>query len=149
VKHPASHILRQLLIDATILEVTEGSPVKDWACYLGFLPDGAPAPDNAACSYDTPGLLDGRLMKTGENIIHHGVQIKVRSKTYISGWRKIYDVAQKFETVKHATVVLEGTSYNVQAVSQVGSILSLGVDEGTKRRDLFTLNVAVSLSLNP
>lgn len=148
-KHPASEILRKLLLDDAIVELTEGTPVKPWACYLGSLPDGAGIPDNAVASYDTPGLTDGRLMKTGENIIHHGVQIKVRGKAYITGWRKIYDIAQKFEKVKHTTVVVEDTSYNVQAVSQVGTILSLGVDEGTKRRDLFTLNVVVSLSLNP
>lgn len=147
--HPASEVLRQLLLDKALVEVTEGTPVKDWAAYLSFLPDGAPAPDNAVAIYDTPGLTDGRIMKTGENIIHHGVQVKFRAKTYILGWRKANDVAQEFEKVLRRTVTVETSTYKVQAISQVGTILSLGVDEGTKRRDLFTLNVIVSLSLNP
>lgn len=143
-KHPASHVLRHWLVVKGHINLPVGTPPPEWSSFLSSMAD---APDNAAALYDTPGLKDGRLHKTGENIIHHGVQIKIRSATYIKGWRKIYDIAQAFETLKNEQLLLEDTNYKIQAVSQAGTILALGVEEGTKRRDLFTLNVIVTLSV--
>lgn len=50
----------------------------DWPAYAGDEPD---QPDNCVTVYRSADQLDGRVLSTGQNLKHPGIQIKVRGRT--------------------------------------------------------------------
>ena len=141
-KHPQSSIFRQLLIDADFLNESSDS---EWPSFISSMPDGETVVSNCAALYDTPGLGDGRLMSTGENIIHFGVMIHVRSDDYMLGWDKLNDICQYAETVKNCLVIVESSSYNVVNIRQSSNQYSLGQEKTTKRREIFGCNFLLTV----
>ena len=144
---PPSLILATKLIDLAIF--TDPAVAGAFPIYVSLLPDGDEIENDAAAIYDTKGDKDGRLMK-GDNILHYGVQVKVRSRTYAVGWDKINAVAAAFEPIDQATTVSVGgsggTAYKLVNISQTSPPLSMGLEEGTKRRNLFTVNFLCTLT---
>lgn len=134
-----SNLIRQHLIEAGLSPAAQAP----WYCYVSFLPND---PDNALCVFDTPGRPDGRIMRTGEQIIHPGVQIMVRSKTYLEGWKKTRQIATKLDEVRQISIALEsGVPYTLVNVSRQGDIFPLGMDEADdRRRYRFVINAMVT-----
>jgi len=125
----------QLLLDAEL--------VDGWGLFMGFLPD---EPDTAVCVYDTAGMLDGRMMRTGEKIEHPGIQIRVRGPVYKDAWTKANLIALALDTVQKNVVTTEEESYIVHNVSRTGAIIPVGVeDAGRVRRHHFTMNMILTL----
>ena len=139
-----SVILRQLLIDNSV--GTDPTDESDWPIYVSHEPDGDGIEDDLITIYDTSATKDGRLM-TGANIIHEGCMLRVRVRGYTAGWAKMRSIYNTLENVLRNTVVIGAVTYNMQNVNIMSSILPLGIPEDdTKRRDLFTLNILITIN---
>lgn len=134
-----SEIIRQLLIDLGL-----GAEENEWTTYVGFLPD---KPDNAICVYDTAGKMDGRLMVTGEQIEHPGVQIRVRGLSYSEVWNKATAIALNLDAQRKISVVTSSEeAYIVHNVSRSGAIIPIGIEDTEgRRRHHFTINMILTL----
>lgn len=140
--HSPAYVLRRLLIT---LGVAVDSQTGDWSAYTGFLPDD---PDTAIATYDTAGQKDGRMMATGETLIHPGAQIRVRSSDYSAAYARAKAIADGVDVVLMASVVMTNPdeTWIVHAISRQGDIINMGMEgEGDRRRHNFTINVTMTL----
>ena len=143
--HTPAYILAALLTKVGVEIFTPPSEAEAWPLYISHEPDGPRVEDNCGTVYDTEGVKDGRVM-SGENIFHHGVQLRIRTGQYTDGWVKAEEAAVYLETVQEEEVDIGEETYQIDAVTQTSPILPLGQEEGTsKRRELFTVNFLVSL----
>lgn len=137
-------VIRQFLIDRGL-----GSADADgsWPVFTSFLPDVS---DFAICVYDTPGTMDGRIMATGERVIHPGFQIRVTSPLYETGYEKATAIALALDGVNRTNVVISSEeSYLLHNVTRTSPVLSLGVpEEGDRRRHNFTVNAVMTVTSN-
>lgn len=140
-KSPAE-IIRQLLVD---LELVQDSQDATWSAFVGFLPD---SPDCAVCVYDTEGRPDGRIMGSGEQIEHPGIQIRIRGPVYRTVWDKVKEIADALSANSGVTVAFESEdAYLVHNISRTGGIMTLGVEvQGSRRNHNFAINAVVTLS---
>src|SRR5678816_1809962 len=95
--YPTANIIRQLMLETSL-----GG--TDWPVFVGYLPD---LPDNAICVYDTAGRLDGRIMRTGEQIEHAGIQTRVRGLNYLAVQAKALAIADMFDVQFNSEVEME------------------------------------------
>jgi hypothetical protein len=137
--HPPSDILRRLLVNAGIC-----SENGEWPAFVSFLP---PEPDASIGIFDTMGMPDGRLMRTGERIEHPGLQIWIRSLDYLTGWTKGYTICKEIDAVAGVYVEYSAEEmYIVQNISRIGTLLPLGVEEESgKRRHNFSINAITTI----
>lgn len=138
-----AYIVAQYLINEGVLGDPLGTSLE-WPLYHGHLPDHAGLPDDVAATYDTEGVKDGRLM-SGPNVVHHGLQVIVRALSSQEGWSKIHEVCAALEAINAAGVTIDSVDYTIVNVSQRGTIMSMGLEGGTKRRSLFSVNFTVTL----
>jgi len=136
-------VIRQLLIDLSLGGRLDGS----WPVFVSFLPG---TPDSALCVYDTSGRPDGRIMVTGEKVIHPGIQIMVRGFVYPDARAKAESIAVALDAQQRSEVVMESdASYILHNVSRTGDIIPLGMEqEGDRRRHLFSINAVVTIKPN-
>lgn len=142
--HAPAEVLRSYLVGEGVLGDPEGSSLT-WPGYVGFLPDKEDVPDDAASLHDTEGTKDGRLMR-GTNILHPGITVLVRARDYDEGWTKAQAIASALEEATGDTEVVGATTYTLRNVSQQGPVIALGLEEGTRRRFLFSINFLATLS---
>lgn len=137
---PPADIIRQLLIDLGL-----GAAVGDWTTYVSFLPSD---PEKALCVYDTVGRIDGRLMQTGEQIEHPGIQIRVRGADYVTTWEKAKAIALALDAVNQNLVSISSDeTYTINNVSRSGPVIPLGMEvEGTARHYHFTINAVLTIT---
>jgi len=138
-----AEIIRQLLLDLDLGGEVAGS----WPVFVSFLPG---TPDSALCVYDTAGKQDGRIMSTGDQVIHPGIQIMVRGFVYPEARAKAESIAAALDAQQRSEVVMESdASYILHNVSRTGDIIPLGVEqEGDRRRHLFSINAVVTINQN-
>jgi hypothetical protein len=132
-------IIRQLLLDLGLVAAT-----GDWTTYVSFLPE---SPDNAVCVYDTAGKLDGRVMSTGEQQTHPGIQIRVRGLSYPAVWAKSNAIATGLDSLGRVLIAMSSSeAHTLLNVSRTGDIIPVGMEEeGGRRRHHFTINAVVTL----
>lgn len=137
---PPSSIIRKLLID---LDLGEASG-NEWKVYTAFLPD---TPDKAIVVYDTAGREDGRIMVTGEKVIHSGVSIQVRARDYLETRRKIERIGSLLDQQRRVVVTVNALDrYRVHNISRAGDILNMGMEpQGDKRRHYQSINATLTL----
>lgn len=136
-------------IAAEYLIETSGSMVRydsgsSWPLFVSHMPDGPNVPTDCGCIYDTSGVLDGKLM-AGIVIEHPGIQLRVRSRDYQTGWAKIEATALVLDAINYDTLTKNSLEYELQNFSRTSGIVSLGLERGTNRRFLFTVNFAVTI----
>src|SRR5687768_5759044 len=95
---PAARIIRRLLIT-----LNHGTEAGAWPIYAANLPA---SPDSAIAVYDTAGLLQGRIMRTGEQIKKPGIQIRVRGIEYLPTFTKVQEIADALDTMLGTTVTI-------------------------------------------
>ena len=139
---PAS-ILAYYIIN-TLGTFTSPADGSTWPLFETHLPDGRNVEDNSAVIFDTTGVKDGRLM-TGLVPMHFGILVRLRSLDHEIGYAKVEDLAADLDTVLRAEVSIGANDYIIQNVSRSSPIVPLGIEEGTKRRFVFTINFLVSL----
>jgi hypothetical protein len=136
-------LIHELLLDLLLAHTS----VTDWEVFTGYMPD---QPNKAICVYDTAGRLDGRIMRTGEQIVHPGIMILLRSDTYPEGYNQIKEIANQLDLVclpvLGRTVILNSTAiYTLQNISRTGDIHPLGMMEDDRKRFHFSINAVLTL----
>lgn len=140
-EHSPADILRNLLVNLGL--GTTPSDSGSWPVYASLMPD---TPDNVITLIDTAGVKQGRIQTSGEIQEHYGVQLLIRSTTHPVGYTKAQALAVALdENIQNNTVTISGTTYDVDAVSRRGNVLSLGEEEESNRR-LFSINAIVSIN---
>lgn len=139
--HSPADIVRWLLISQG-----KGTDPEDGLAWPIFTNNEHSTPDNCITTYDTSGILDGRIQSSGEMTEHFGFQIRVRSQSHNVGWRKINDLKTQIDQgIKLDTIVINSSSYLVESITRSGGILALGKESPTSQRLVFTLNAIVAL----
>ena len=133
----ANYIISTL---ATMTDPSDGS--DDWPLYTSHLPDKTDVETNCGAIFDTTGVNDIRQMN-GAVPQHPGIQLRVRSKDYNTGYAKIENVANALDEVANASLEINALEFEIQNVSRTSGIISLGTDE--KRRFHFTINFILTL----
>ena len=144
---PPSEILRQLLIIKGLGVLPSTREKTDpWPVYISHEPDGDEEDTNLITIYDVSGVKDGRLM-TGSLVQHPGCQIRIRSRPFLVGWSRAKAIFELFESVLREELVIDTITYSIQNISITSPILPLGImEDDTKKRDIFTLNVLLTIN---
>lgn len=123
-------------------------PHSIWPIYYGFLPGIPAVPANVIAVYDPVGYKDGRIMKTGETIVHPGIQLRVRSSTYSVAYDKMQRLAKALDNIRRESIIVENELYVIESVTRAGSPISLGLEESTNRV-ILVVNSLITLSGGP
>lgn len=138
---PMSRIVQQLLQDLD-LAVDYNGTADEWPAFIGVQP---PSPNNVITVYDTEGIKQGRVMIDGEVQDKAGVQIRIRAEGPVDGYVKGRAILNGFDkSVDRNTVIVGSNQYVINSMSRQTDVLSLGLEEGTGRLYLHTLNYTVS-----
>jgi len=142
-----NHTPAQILAYYLTIEGIFTSPTNtagEWPLFVTSLPGGKSV-QQAAALRDTEGVADGRLM-VGETIDHPGIQLRIRVRDYLTGWRKIWAAANDFSAINQLSVVMtDGTVYIVHNVSRISSVLPMGVEPETGL-PVFSVNFLVTIT---
>jgi len=131
----AEYLLTESLSSIEAPPFVVPAPSTDWCLYISLLPETNPA--RAGAVYDTTPQRLRRLL-SGEELWAHGIQIKIRSSDYPSGWDKGEEVVALLNTINRSLVFLSPASYEIEYFSQTSRLLSLGQD--AQRRHEFAIN---------
>ena len=137
-----------ILSEYIINEISASTNPNDnglWPLYTNYMPDGDDVQSDAVAMYDTAGILDGRLMRTGEVITHPGLQLRLRSLGNQEGYAKIESVSLSLDNIAGETLVVSGSTFKILNMRKTTDIIPLGLERGTNRRFLFTVNYLVTL----
>ena len=138
-----AEILKTFLIDEMSPVVTDPTLNQAWPIYISEMPD---QPDECVTVYDTPGTTDGMIHRTGAEVVHPGLQFKIRSVKYTDGWAKAYALVKALTITDPNFVMIGGNAYTILCLKMTSSILPIGYEQGTKRRELFTVNYLVTIN---
>jgi len=142
-EHSPARVLQQLLLDLGLGGDPEDDPVPAWPVFVSREPS---SPDECLTVYDTEERRHGRTMADGAKVVHYGVQVRVRSRTYEAGRAKADAVQATLEKgVYQTNVSIEGHAYTVGNVSGA-ALRTLGKDVPGSKRDLFVVNGLVALA---
>ena len=120
------------------------SAVATWPLYVSTLPESDQVERNAGAVFDTGPIKDGRLM-AGSVVEHFGVMFHIRSINSRAGWGKINQVATAIDAIDNTVITVDSIDYEINNVTRIGGINSLGLLPGTIREYLFTLNLIFPL----
>lgn len=138
--HSPAEILRSVLV--TLGLGTDPSSNGNWPIYVRNEPN---KPDNCITIYDTLGTDDGRSMIDGEVWHHEGLQIRVRSADYPTGWEKARTIKVAIaQSINFTATTVDSSHYTIYCCAKIGDILPIG-NEQTSKRELFTINCVVAL----
>lgn len=134
-----AELIYQLLIAEGLIE-TSGTGFR---ASVSFMPD---TPDSFVTVYDTAGKFDGRIMASGEQVEHPGIQIRVRGIDYPTTWAKANEIAKSLDAQRNSTVSFSSTDrFRLRNVTRTGPILPMGVEEvGERRRFNLTINATLT-----
>jgi len=144
---PAAVLYRWLLETGQIEDPNENAQL-DWTGIVGQMIDGDDVPDKLIAIIDIEGRTQGRLQKSGTTVEKHGVQIRSRAVTYRDGRSKLSAIAKELDKLHRYFVTVEGARFLINAATR-GNILTLGQEEGNRRRWQFALTVFLSITEDP
>ena len=130
-----SEILRQILSDGSFTSIPNVGSV--WPCFVGHLPDGGDMVDNAICIYDEQLEKNGRLMRSGETILHYAVQILLRTTHQDQGWLKLSQIANYLDSLVNLSVTVGSDSFVLLSATQRQGINALGIEDREPQRRFF------------
>lgn len=139
-----SEILLQALIDVGLVSLPSDGLV--WPCFIGSKADVPSQLDNVLALYDEAPNKDGRLMASGDVILHHVVRIRLRSNEYSVGWNKLDTIARALDYLLNTDVTVGTNSYVLNNASLKTGVDALGLEAGTQRRFMFELKYALTLT---
>lgn len=138
--HSVNDVLRRLLVNNS--QGTLPSASGNWPIGIERPDD----PDDCVTITETTGKRDGRVMSTGEVIEHPGIQVEVRSADHNTGFLKAMQLATYCdESIYNSVITFENKTYNIQNVSRVGPVMSIGRESPESKRELFTFNAMVTI----
>ncbi len=139
-------ILYKYITDNDIGSMTDPSDALALPLYVSYIPDSIGTKTDLGSLFDVPGVKDGRLMTTGEVIPHHGIDLKIRSRDYVTGWAKAEEIATALDLLKNVIVTISSVTYQFDNISRNSLVNSEGVEtKGTRKRYMFSVNFIVTL----
>jgi len=139
--HCPSKIVRQLMIDLSLGTIPSDNGA--WPIFVAWEPN---TPDSLITIHDTEPNIDGRRCISGVTDLHLGIQIAVRSLGYEAVEAKATSIMETLEeSVSRASVTIDTSNYVVYAIFRNSGPLSLGLENPTSKRYLFTLNAFISV----
>lgn len=105
-----------------------------WSVQVGMEPT---SPDDTITLFDTAGYMDGRSLH--RTYIHHGVQIRVRSREYPDGWKKLAEIQSLLDTICNTEIRVEEVNFVLNSFVLSSPATFVGNQEKNKRC-VFTLN---------
>ncbi len=139
--HSTANIMQQLLISKS--QGTNPLLQEAWPVHYSMEPD---TPDKLITVYSTADRDHGRTMVDGRRQVHHGFQVRVRSRKHDAGFTKAHAILIVLdESTKYETVTISGTQYRIYAVTTIGGVIDIGKEAGISKRNLFTINAVVAL----
>src|SRR5262245_53276067 len=136
--HSPADALRKALV---ALGLAAEPPATTWPAYATVEPD---LPDNAITVFDTAGRDRGRDMVANNRVIHHGIQVRVRSATHVVGYAKANAIAVALDSLYQRAVTIDLSTYLIHDVSRTGDVLALGKNLAD-RRSVFTINALLTV----
>jgi len=144
-------VVRHYLVARSL--ATIGGAGGDWPAFCAGEPGN---PDNCITVYDTDGVNQGRPMIDGGDAGPEGIQIRVRATGHAAGWAKARAIKENLESSSVAVgpyhygpLTVNGRSYRIQCVVNIGNVIPLGKMVPENRLSLFTVNALVRIeSLN-
>lgn len=139
--HSAPRIVQQLLINGGV--GIDPSGTGDWKVYSHNVPEIG---DNIIVVRSSPGIRDGRCLRTGEVTKHHGLQILTRGKTSEIAHAKALAIeAYLTEDVLRTAVTVDAATYRAQAINLTSDVIPLGQQE-KNRNFMFSSNFTATIS---
>lgn len=140
-----AEILRVLLMkDAGLVDypgINQDVHVPKTQCFINVMPDDPP---QALCLADTAGRQFGSLT-AGRQLQHYGIKINMRHEDPRKGHDSIKAVKDYIENFSgNVTVRSRGMACNVGSLYNTSSIVSLGLEVGT-RRNLWSMSVMMAM----
>lgn len=132
IEHSGPEIIQSLLVDLKL--GTDPGDELPWPAFIGLPND----PSEAIGVFDFPLPTQGRIQKTGETISFDGIQIRVRSNSYVSGQRLMHQIRTKLDTVRRKEISVDHNRYEISGVHQMRSPAFIGEDENDRKN--FTLD---------
>lgn len=115
-----------------------------WSCFTNTLPD---TPDSAVVIGDTAGTLHGKLMRTGEQMLHFGIQVRVRALDDDVAYQKVVLLMENLNKIKMTTVTLGSNQYVIRCAARTSQPVFMGVDkDDQKRRTNYTVNTLMKIA---
>lgn len=99
---------------------------------------------NFVSFYDTTPMKDGRYIGTGENILHYGIMLRVRSKDYNKGWKQCGSLINTLQSIVRQSITIESTVYLIQAIRLSSGPISLGTEKDN--REIFSINLFATIT---
>lgn len=142
--HTTADVIRWALINNLL--GTDPADEGTWPIYVNLLPN---EPDNCITVNDTVGKVEAYIQTDGEVAEQPGIQIIVRSETEQVGVTKIYAIANELDTIfRNSTVTISSSTYTIHTATRTTNILALGYENPQTKRNLFSTNAIVSLTMD-
>lgn len=137
--HTPADVVRHLIVNLGL--GTLPSLDSDWP--VGVSQEPA-LPDNCLTVFDAgeSGAQDERTMDGGM-AERYPFQVRARGVDDRTAWRKLDSIRTALAAVYQQGVSISPSTYSVQAVVKIGTILSLGKDVQTSKRSVFVMNAQV------
>jgi Bacteriophage minor capsid protein len=145
ISDPVSMVVRQLIINKGLGVDQTTDTTDDWPVYNNYMPDAPGIKDNLITLTDTSGIKDGRIMRSGQTVIHPGIQVKIRAVDFNPGWVLMDAIGTMFDTIANVAVTVNVHNYVIAAISRNG-IFSLGRESEGKERSFIGMNILVTLN---
>jgi hypothetical protein len=131
-----SEFIKLLLTEPSSAPFTDPSDELSWPCYISHMPDGKGVEDNCGVVYDTAGSVNMVLLDNS-HVSDDGFQLSIRSLTYPIGRAKA-DAAYDYLVGLAKGAVESG--FELTNMRLTSTVLAIGLEPGTERRHLFTVN---------
>jgi len=138
---PAMYIAQYLSEGGVGVYPWVGAPLKNsWPIFIGY--EGETGEESIVVA-DTQGRGDGRNHRTGESIVHPGIQIRIRHPIHEVGYAKTDGIAKLLDTLHNRALVVVGVTRKIVAVTRIGDIMTMGAAEGDRRQN-FSINAILT-----
>ena len=97
--------------------------------------------------YDTTGIKKGRY-PAGEVVQDFGIQIRLASDNPNDCWTKAEAICAVIDAVSWAEITVSDKDFIIQNVQRSTPPIYNGVEEGTKKRIIYTINFIAMISRN-
>lgn len=140
--HSPARVLAKLLVDLGVGGDPEASPLPAWPVGWG---QERSDPDNVITCRGASADLQSRD-QFGTQQQREGVTVRVRAGTEAAGQAKTNAVQVALDGVDSRTVTVGASTYRVWSVHRTSGGLHIGKDKPGSHRDVFTLNVLLTVT---
>lgn len=140
--HSPARIVRQLLVNDG--QGTDPADDGSWPIYYNTEPDR----EGIITVVDRTGRPDGRMMPTGEQVQHHGIQVLVKGGTHDVGYTKANSIfVWMSETALNNSLTISGSSYVVYCFHLTSPIIDFEgqSEQPATRRHNFSINAVAAI----